>query len=228
MPTSGDPDRLQQVVWNLLSNAVKFTPSGGRVSIAARRTGDVDEIVVSDTGIGIDAAFLPNVFETFRQADASTTRAHGGLGLGLSIVKQLVALHGGEVSAESEGKDRGATFTVRLPVRSGERRRRRRNRASRSAVSTDGHPRRRRRPDTCECWFGAGGRRPSAAPRRRSADAASRRAEADQRHRHARGGRLCGVRDHGALQQRAHACASRCRVAAPSDAHVPSPQVHVT
>jgi signal transduction histidine kinase/ActR/RegA family two-component response regulator len=123
MPTSGDPDRLQQVIWNLLSNAVKFTPSGGRVSIAARRTGDADEIVVSDTGIGIDAAFLPNVFETFRQADASTTRAQGGLGLGLSIVKQLVALHGGEVSAESEGKDRGATFTVRLPVRSGERRR---------------------------------------------------------------------------------------------------------
>ena len=123
MPTSGDPDRLQQVIWNLLSNAVKFTPSGGRVSIAARRVGEVDEIVVSDSGIGIDAAFLPNVFESFRQADASTTRAHGGLGLGLSIVKQLVALHGGEVIAESEGRDRGATFTVRLPVRSAERRR---------------------------------------------------------------------------------------------------------
>ncbi len=123
MPTSGDPDRLQQVIWNLLSNAVKFTPSGGRVSIAARRAGAVDEIVVSDTGIGIDAAFLPNVFESFRQADASTTRAHGGLGLGLSIVKQLVALHGGEVIAESAGKDRGASFTVRLPVRSAERRR---------------------------------------------------------------------------------------------------------
>ena len=123
LPTSGDPDRLQQVIWNLLSNAVKFTPSGGHVSIAARRVGDVDEIVVSDTGIGIDPAFLPNVFESFRQADASTTRAHGGLGLGLSIVRQLVALHGGEVLAESEGKDKGATFTVRLPVRSTERRR---------------------------------------------------------------------------------------------------------
>jgi signal transduction histidine kinase/ActR/RegA family two-component response regulator len=123
LPTSGDPDRLQQVIWNLLSNAVKFTPSGGHVSIAARRVGDVDEIVVSDTGIGIDPAFLPNAFESFRQADASTTRAHGGLGLGLSIVRQLVALHGGEVLAESEGKDKGATFTVRLPVRSTERRR---------------------------------------------------------------------------------------------------------
>jgi signal transduction histidine kinase/ActR/RegA family two-component response regulator len=123
LPTSGDPDRLQQVIWNLLSNAVKFTPGGGHVTIAARRVGEIDEIVVSDTGIGIDPTFLPNVFESFRQADASTTRAHGGLGLGLSIVRQLVALHGGEVSAESDGKDKGATFTVRLPVRSTERRR---------------------------------------------------------------------------------------------------------
>ena len=96
---------------------MKFTPDGGRVTIAARRAGEVDEIVVSDTGIGIDPAFLPNVFESFRQADASPTRVHGGLGLGLSIVRQLVALHGGEVSAESAGKDKGATFTVRLPVR---------------------------------------------------------------------------------------------------------------
>jgi len=118
MPTAGDPDRLQQVIWNLLSNAVKFTPSGGMVTLTARRLGEVDEIVVSDTGIGIDRAFLPNVFETFRQADASTTRAHGGLGLGLSIVKQLVGLHGGEVLAASEGEGRGATFTVHVPVRS--------------------------------------------------------------------------------------------------------------
>ena len=120
MPTCGDPDRLQQVVWNLLSNAVKFTPSGGSVTLTARRDGAVDEIVVSDTGIGIDPAFLPNVFETFRQADASTTRTHGGLGLGLSIVKQLVTLHGGQVTAKSEGVGRGATFTVRVPVRSSE------------------------------------------------------------------------------------------------------------
>jgi signal transduction histidine kinase/ActR/RegA family two-component response regulator len=118
MPTVGDPDRLQQVIWNLLSNAVKFTPSGGTVTLTARRLEVFDEIVVSDTGIGIDPAFLPNVFETFRQADASTTRAHGGLGLGLSIVKQLVGLHGGQVVAASEGEGRGATFTVRVPIRS--------------------------------------------------------------------------------------------------------------
>ena len=117
MPTVGDPDRLQQVVWNLLSNAVKFTPAGGRVTIALRRLGDVDEVTVTDTGVGIEASFLPNVFDTFRQADASATRAHGGLGLGLSIVRQMVEIHGGTVSAASEGRDRGSTFTVRLPVR---------------------------------------------------------------------------------------------------------------
>jgi signal transduction histidine kinase/ActR/RegA family two-component response regulator len=118
MPTVGDPDRLQQVVWNLLSNAVKFTPSGGRVKLTLQRIGDSDEIVVADTGIGIDPVFLPNVFDTFRQADASATRAHGGLGLGLSIVRHLVEVHGGRVTAASEGRDRGATFTVTLPVRS--------------------------------------------------------------------------------------------------------------
>jgi signal transduction histidine kinase/ActR/RegA family two-component response regulator len=118
MPTVGDPDRLQQVVWNLLSNAVKFTPSGGRVTLSLRRVGDTDEIHVSDTGVGIDPSFLPNVFDTFRQADASATRAHGGLGLGLSIVRHLVEVHGGSVAAFSEGRDRGSTFTVRLPVRS--------------------------------------------------------------------------------------------------------------
>ena len=121
MPTVGDPDRLQQVVWNLLSNAVKFTPSGGSVTITLRRSGATDEIVVSDTGIGIEPEFLPSVFETFRQADASSTRAYGGLGLGLSIVKQLVDLHGGEVQAVSAGQGKGSTFTVRLPVRSAER-----------------------------------------------------------------------------------------------------------
>ena len=117
LPTAGDPDRLQQVIWNLLSNAVKFTPSGGTVTFALERRDDVDEITVSDTGIGIDPAFLPNVFETFRQADATATRAHGGLGLGLSIVRHLVEIHGGTVTASSDGPDRGASFTVRLPVR---------------------------------------------------------------------------------------------------------------
>ena len=116
LPTGGDPDRLQQVIWNLLSNAVKFTPSGGTVTISLSRSGATDRLVVRDTGIGIDASFLPDVFDTFRQADASTTRMHGGLGLGLSIVKRLVELHGGQVEATSEGKGRGATFTVTLPV----------------------------------------------------------------------------------------------------------------
>ena len=115
--TTGDPDRIQQVIWNLLSNALKFTPTGGTTRIAIRRIDEVDEIVVSDTGIGIDPLFLPHVFDTFRQADASATRAHGGLGLGLAIVRNLVELHGGEVHADSGGRDQGATFTVRLPVR---------------------------------------------------------------------------------------------------------------
>ena len=118
MATAGDGDRLHQVVWNLLSNAVKFTPSGGVVRISLQREALFDELKVSDTGIGIDSAFLPNVFDTFRQADASSTRAHGGLGLGLSIVRHLAELHGGAVEAESAGPDKGATFTVRLPVRS--------------------------------------------------------------------------------------------------------------
>lgn len=117
LPTAGDPDRLQQVIWNLLSNAVKFTPPGGTVTFTLQRHDDVDEIIVSDTGIGIDAAFLPNVFDSFRQADATATRAHGGLGLGLSIVRHLVEIHGGSVTAASPGPDQGATFTVRLPVR---------------------------------------------------------------------------------------------------------------
>ncbi|HET7617230.1 MAG TPA: ATP-binding protein [Vicinamibacterales bacterium] len=117
LPTYGDPDRLQQVVWNLLSNAVKFTPAGGEVTVLLRRDGQTDELIVRDTGIGIDPAFLPSVFDTFRQADASATRQHGGLGLGLSIVRRLVDLHGGQVSARSAGAGQGAEFTVRLPVR---------------------------------------------------------------------------------------------------------------
>jgi signal transduction histidine kinase/CheY-like chemotaxis protein len=113
----GDPHRLQQIVWNLLSNAIKFTPRGGRVDVLLRRIESQIEISVSDTGIGIDAEFLPHLFERFRQADASTTRRFGGLGLGLSIVRQLVELHGGTVRAESGGANRGSSFIVRLPVR---------------------------------------------------------------------------------------------------------------
>ncbi|HVE49492.1 MAG TPA: ATP-binding protein [Casimicrobiaceae bacterium] len=115
-PVSGDPNRLQQVVWNLLANAVKFTPKGGKVQLRLERVNSHIEIAVADTGIGIKGEFLPHVFEQFRQADASTTREHGGLGLGLSIVKHLVELHGGTVRAASPGDGQGATFSVQLPV----------------------------------------------------------------------------------------------------------------
>ena len=113
----GDPNRLQQVVWNLLSNAVKFTPQGGSVRVALRERDSHVEIEVSDSGIGITPDLLPHVFERFRQGDSSSTRLQGGLGLGLTLVKQLVELHGGTVTAESGGVGQGATFTVRLPLR---------------------------------------------------------------------------------------------------------------
>jgi PAS domain S-box-containing protein len=112
----GDRDRLQQVFWNLLSNAVKFTPEGGRIDVTVRAAGSSVEVEVRDTGQGIAAEFLPHVFDRFRQADQSTTRAHGGLGLGLAIVRHLVELHGGTVRAESGGEGRGATFAVALPI----------------------------------------------------------------------------------------------------------------
>ncbi|MEG4395867.1 response regulator [Microcoleus sp. BROC3] len=112
---SGDPGRLQQVIWNLLTNAIKFTPRGGRVEIRLQRLDSEVELAVTDTGIGIAANFLPYVFDSFRQADATITRYHSGLGLGLAIVRQLVELHGGTVWASSPGLDRGSTFTFRLP-----------------------------------------------------------------------------------------------------------------
>ncbi|KAB8335115.1 PAS domain S-box protein [Scytonema tolypothrichoides VB-61278] len=115
-PVFGDSDRLQQIVWNLLSNAIKFTPKGGRVQIRLSRVHSHVEIVVSDTGKGISPEFLPYVFERFRQADSSTTRSFGGLGLGLSIARHLVELHGGSVDVESPGEGQGATFTVKLPL----------------------------------------------------------------------------------------------------------------
>ena len=115
-PIDGAPDRLQQVVWNLLMNSVKFTPPGGRIEVSSQRRGDSLILVVRDTGQGIEAGVLPHVFEPFRQADSSNTRAQGGLGLGLTLVRRLVELHGGTVIAESEGKDQGATFTVSLPL----------------------------------------------------------------------------------------------------------------
>jgi PAS domain S-box-containing protein len=112
----GDPNRLQQVFWNLLSNAVKFTPKGGRVKIDLGRIDSHLEVRITDSGIGIKEDFLPFVFDRFRQADASTTRQYGGLGLGLSIVKQLVELHGGSILAQSRGEGHGATFVVSLPL----------------------------------------------------------------------------------------------------------------
>ena len=115
-PVLGDSERLQQIVWNLLSNAIKFTPKRGRVQVCLQRINSHIEIIVTDTGQGISAEFLPYVFDRFRQADSSITRSFGGLGLGLAIVRQLVELHGGTVHAESPGEGQGATFTVKLPL----------------------------------------------------------------------------------------------------------------
>ena len=120
---AGDVDRLQQVVWNLLSNASKFTPAGGVVGVRVSQDETYAEIVVSDTGPGIAPEFLPHVFERFRQADGSTTRTHGGLGLGLAIVRHLVELHGGLIAAENASEGKGAVFTVKLPIPSVELRR---------------------------------------------------------------------------------------------------------
>jgi PAS domain S-box-containing protein len=115
-PISGDAGRLQQVVWNLLSNAIKFTPPGGKVQVILERVNSHIEVSVADTGIGIKPEFLPHVFDRFRQADGSTTRRQGGLGLGLAIAKHLVELHGGSLHAQSGGEGGGATFVVHLPL----------------------------------------------------------------------------------------------------------------
>ncbi len=118
-PLVGDPDRLQQVIWNLLSNAIKFTPKGGAVEVRLGQREGQAEIAVEDTGAGVQPDFVPYVFDRFRQAESSTTRQYGGLGLGLSIVRHMVELHGGTVKVESPGEGQGATFTVRLPIRLG-------------------------------------------------------------------------------------------------------------
>jgi CheY-like chemotaxis protein len=115
--TVGDAGRLQQVVWNLLVNAIRYTPPGGRVTVGARRDGAECVVRVEDTGAGIPGEHLPFIFERFRQVDSSTTRAHGGLGLGLALVRHLVEAHGGTVQAQSDGPDRGSTFTISLPTR---------------------------------------------------------------------------------------------------------------
>jgi signal transduction histidine kinase len=112
----GDARRLEQVFFNLLGNAVKFTPEGGRVSVGVRDLNGAVEIRVNDTGVGIDPAFLPHVFDAFRQADGDTARRHGGAGLGLSIARELIEAHKGSIAAESAGIGRGASFVVRLPT----------------------------------------------------------------------------------------------------------------
>jgi PAS domain S-box-containing protein len=115
-PMAGDPDRLRQVFWNLLSNAVKFTPKDGRIQIISQRINSHIEIIVSDTGVGIEPQLLPYVFDRFRQGDSGTSRQSSGLGLGLAIARSLVELHGGTVSAESHGREQGASFTIKLPI----------------------------------------------------------------------------------------------------------------
>lgn len=132
----GDPDRLQQVLWNLLSNGIKFTPKGGRVTVTVGGRNSEVMLTVADTGAGIKREFLPHVFERFRQAESSTNRAYGGLGLGLAIVRHLVELHGGSVAVQSEGEGQGATFSVRLPVAAAIRTAER----APAAVSTEGGP----------------------------------------------------------------------------------------
>jgi two-component system CheB/CheR fusion protein len=116
LTVNADSVRLQQIVWNLVNNAVKFTPKGGRVTVTLDRERDDARLVVEDSGQGIAAEFLPHVFEMFRQADAGVTRRHGGLGVGLALVRQLTELHGGKVEVHSDGQGRGARFTVRLPL----------------------------------------------------------------------------------------------------------------
>src|SRR6266850_733757 len=128
-PVTGDPNRMQQVVWNLLTNAIKFTPKGGKVQVVLERASSHVELSISDTGKGISPGFLPHVFERFSQSDPARTRSHNGLGLGLAIVKNLVELHGGSVIAKSAGEGRGSTFIVLLPIS-----------VVKSADGADGHP----------------------------------------------------------------------------------------
>ncbi len=119
-PVAGDPDRLRQVVWNLLSNAIKFSERGGRITVRLEQVAEQVQIAVEDSGLGIASDFLPHVFERFRQADSSNTRSHGGLGLGLAVVRHLVELHGGTVEARSAGEGKGSAFVVRIPVLAGD------------------------------------------------------------------------------------------------------------
>ena len=175
-PINGDPNRLQQVVWNLLSNAIKFTARDGRVQVVLERVNSHVEIAVTDTGDGIKPEFLPHVFDRFRQADGRPdARRHGGLGLGLSIVKHLVELHGGSVRAISAGEGHGATFTVCLPL---------------TVVQRDGEPGRRLHPRGTPRTRAA---LPAARPVRHQG-ARGRRSAGCPRHDQARAGGLRGRR----------------------------------
>jgi len=133
--TIGDANRLQQVVWNLLANAIKFTPANGGIEVKVERAGRYAQLCVSDSGQGINAQFLPFIFDRFRQADGTSTRQHGGLGLGLAIVRQLVELHGGTIKAESEGDGKGASFIIKLPLAPARKRSSRRERVTRRIAS---------------------------------------------------------------------------------------------
>src|SRR5207249_5083615 len=134
---AGDSRRLHQIVSNLVSNAVKFTPAGGSIEVRLERAGSLARLVVTDAGVGIARDLLPHVFDRFRQADASSTRQAGGLGLGLAIVRHMVELHGGTVAAESEGMGRGATFTVSVPIVAVQQERRQRPASSPGTISVD-------------------------------------------------------------------------------------------
>jgi len=116
LPVSADPKRLEQVLWNLLANALKFTPNGGSIEVHVRSAGDLAQVAVKDSGAGIHPDFLPHVFDRFSQADTSTTRQYGGLGLGLSIVRYIVEMHGGFVHAESQGVGKGSVFSFHIPI----------------------------------------------------------------------------------------------------------------
>ena len=135
--TLGDSSRLQQIVWNLLANAIKFTPSGGRIEVKVEHAGDDLQIRVSDTGQGISPGFLPFIFDRFRQADGTITRAHGGLGLGLAIVRHLVELHGGTIRGDSAGERKGSTFTIRLPLAPSPQGGKRQTKSARTSQSKD-------------------------------------------------------------------------------------------
>ena len=148
-PVLGDADRLQQIVWNLLSNAVKFTPAGGRVQIDLAQAGSNVQIGHQRQRQGIEAAFLPHIFERFRQADSRFSREHGGLGLGLAIVRELVELHGGTVTAASAGPGAGATFTVALPTMPVQREDRKSAGAARRDRRDGAGPRPRRPAERC-------------------------------------------------------------------------------